>query len=1114
MSSSPGDPRAGWRLRLAPLAVVGVVYALTSYGNVRSPDAEVVFRTAESLAAGHGFRLEHDLAWWPGFGVARGRDGALYSVFGPGEALALAPIVAVLRWSGLPERVGSPPALGQYVGAGLQDGRPPDHLPDHALRWLASFFNVPVTLLMLLIFWDIAWRLTRHAGVATASMLALAFATPAWAYSGTFFSEPLLTLLLVFCFWCIARTDRRLGGDSGLATVWLGLAGLALGLAVLTHLTALLSAPFLAAYAVLVCREEPAHWWRAAGSFLLAFAIPLVWLGWFDFVRFGDVFESGRNVGNVAEQMGYGHFVSPWPALSGFLVGSGRSLIVYAPPALLGALGLGAFARRHRALAWIVGLGALARVLFVASRSDWHGGFAPGPRLLVATVPFLVLPAACLLLEWSGQVRKRLVQAWFACAALGVVVQAYLTTGEVFSYSRDLHDISDQIYTNWALGPLGHLLSGPRGPWMLLHVPLSNVALWLLISLVTLEASVLVLRRAWTSVGTAPTPLAEGTAPPWPARTVEVVWLAVLGIAFAALHLTSGHPFHRPLIDLDDRTIVGGLDGVSVTSYFSDRIWRPDAFAFPVRDLTYLWDHAVSHMFGIQTFVLSSVLLFLVYALLVYRWLKRTIPVPAALLLLTIVALHPANAEIVQWAISRKHLLVGIFTVAAALLVGRMTEGERRISVGEWIGLGALDVLSLLSHPTGALFPLWAGAVLLPKCRRQRDVGPLVGYLAVTLLVTWAWLHHVAAENSDYRGLSEQTGFALEGVGEQLRFLLLGLGRGTWQLLFPTSQAVYFNIDSLRNVAGLLLFAVGAAALGYLLRRLIQSQAPGARQGLQQAIQWFSLAALLLAPEAAFVMRRADFVMADRFLFLSLPYWLAGVYLVLSASDLSWISNLSLIRAARVSSVLGALYLVFCGAAALHWESELALYRPCVHEEGSDRCWFHYAAKLREAGCWEVAKEFGPMEAALKASASRKGSLFRPEGGLVLSLCKATVLGESLQARSIDLDALAGLGATEESLACARNLLAVEGGKPLDAFYRTATLFLVAGVDTAKMNQAILGAVTGQLEVLNALPALQEKGSGPALATLKARFGQQIDVSMMTVGRNMTLQALSRAPHL
>ena len=39
---------------------------------------------------------------WKGFGLARGVDGALYSVFGPGQAVALAPLVAVAR---------------QYVGA-------------------------------------------------------------------------------------------------------------------------------------------------------------------------------------------------------------------------------------------------------------------------------------------------------------------------------------------------------------------------------------------------------------------------------------------------------------------------------------------------------------------------------------------------------------------------------------------------------------------------------------------------------------------------------------------------------------------------------------------------------------------------------------------------------------------------------------------------------------------------------------------------------------------------------------------------------------------------------------------------------------------------------------
>ncbi len=591
----------------------------------------------------------------------------------------------------------------------------------------------------------------------------------------------------------------------------------------------------------------------------------------------------------------------------------------------------------------------------------------------------------------------------------------------------------------------------------------------------------------------------------------EAPWLIILFAACALVHLASGHPFHRPLIDLDDRTIVGGLETVSPAEYFGDRMWRPDAFAFPVRDVTYLWDHTLSGVLGVRTFVLSSVLLFIAYALLLYRWLRQTIPMPAALLLLTVIVLHPANVEIIQWAISRKHLLVGIFTIAGVLFVGRLTRVERPISVGEWIALVSLDALSLLSHPTGALFPLWAGATLFPQSRRNGQLRSLAACLTVMGLMTWVWLHHVAEQNSDYRGLSEQTGFAQEGAGDQVRSLLLGLGRGNWQLLFPVSQAVYFNIDSPRNLLGLLLLVGIVGYLGYLLRGLLCSSAPGARGAITRATQCFALGALLLAPEAAFVMRRADFVMADRFLFLSLPYWLAGTYHLLSASWVALFKGLSMSRAALSAAVLGALYVIVSAAAAARWESELTLYRPCVHEEGSDRCWFHYAAKLREAGCWEVAKEFEPMEAALKASAARKGSLFRPEGGLVLSLCKASVLGRSTQDRQRDLDALASLGATEESLASARNLLSVEQGNPLEAFYRTATLFLVAGVDTTKMNQAILGAAAGQLEVLNALPALQEKGSAPALATLKARYGQQIDVAMMSVGRAMTLQALARA---
>src|SRR5690242_13997692 len=87
------------RLRGAALALFlasFAVYLLTCYGGVRSPDAEVMFLGAQAIAEHGSLALERDTDWH-GFGVARGRDGRQYSVFGPLTSIVAAPIVLVME---------------------------------------------------------------------------------------------------------------------------------------------------------------------------------------------------------------------------------------------------------------------------------------------------------------------------------------------------------------------------------------------------------------------------------------------------------------------------------------------------------------------------------------------------------------------------------------------------------------------------------------------------------------------------------------------------------------------------------------------------------------------------------------------------------------------------------------------------------------------------------------------------------------------------------------------------------------------------------------------------------------------------------------------------------
>src|SRR5690606_6455242 len=83
------------------------------------------------------------------------------------------------------------------------------------------------------------------------------------------------------------------------------------------------------------------------------------------------------------------------------LLAPGRSLLIYSPPLVLALLAWPALRRRDSATAYFVLALALTRLLFVACRSDWHGGWAIGPRYLVPTIPVLLVPIAGRLARWS-----------------------------------------------------------------------------------------------------------------------------------------------------------------------------------------------------------------------------------------------------------------------------------------------------------------------------------------------------------------------------------------------------------------------------------------------------------------------------------------------------------------------------------------------------------------------------------------------------------------------------------------------------------------------------------------------------------------------------------------
>ncbi len=315
--------------------LAAILYAATSYAGVRSPDEEVVFETCDALLHRHTFAVEGQ-STWEGFGLAPGRDGRSYSIFGPLQPIACVPFLAAAdladhtRWFA---RV--PPPRSHYIDGGsravLMNAPIASAAAEmHARRTLVAWsFNALVAAATVLAFLRLCLRLAKHEISALVVTGAYAAGSLIWPYGGTFFSEPFAILLLILSF------DALLAGRR----VW---AGAALGLATCAHVTAILFLPF---WLVIACGAGGSRARAIAGASFLAGALAaLAPLGAFDAARFGSIWETGRHVS--PDGFGYGAFQAPWRGLWGLSLSPGKGLLLFCPVVLLGLAGWRSLARR------------------------------------------------------------------------------------------------------------------------------------------------------------------------------------------------------------------------------------------------------------------------------------------------------------------------------------------------------------------------------------------------------------------------------------------------------------------------------------------------------------------------------------------------------------------------------------------------------------------------------------------------------------------------------------------------------------------------------------------------------------------------------------------------
>jgi hypothetical protein len=413
---------------LALWLLCSAIYCWTAPGRITYPDDEIVFQTTASLVERGSLEIpgmtkrtgEREDQATGTFGWAPGRDGRRYGFFGHGLSVVAIPMYALAD------------ATVEHVDPRWRSAIRSDlftfHHRDLEADWLRLVVSLSNSLLtplgaVLLGLWLRELGYARRSAVLSA--LTYALATTAWPYAGTFLSEPLSVVVLLGSALAITRWQRD-GHPRQLAT-----AAILAGLAVHVHVLNLVALPCLAYYAL--APTIHASGWQTLGASLdrrawvIAAglgALTLVLLGVDHWWRFGSPFETGR-YGR------YGHWVWPWRGLATMLIAPGRSLLIYSPPLLLGLAAWPALRRRDPTTASFVLALALTRLVFVACRSDWHGGWAIGPRYLIPTIPFLLVPLAGWLDRWSSHAwPKRALAA--GLLGLSVPLQAWLASHSVF----------------------------------------------------------------------------------------------------------------------------------------------------------------------------------------------------------------------------------------------------------------------------------------------------------------------------------------------------------------------------------------------------------------------------------------------------------------------------------------------------------------------------------------------------------------------------------------------------------------------------------------------------------------------------------------------------------
>ncbi|MDE3076258.1 MAG: hypothetical protein KGJ86_12590, partial [Chloroflexota bacterium] len=281
---------------------------------------------------------------------------------------------------------------------------------------------------------SIAAELGATAGGAIGLGALFGLCTIAWPYSKYFWSEPAAGLMFLLAVLAAIRARRR---DS--IRAW-ALSSLFMLLALGARPAMIASYAIVGVYACLgiwegrrICRSKLRNTALGLGGPLAA---GLVGLGGYYLLGLllgkPPAWVAGL-IGNAWAVASHTFNSDLWAGLYGLLLSPGKSVFLYSPPLIAGAVAIPALWRKAwREAVLLVGLFGL-QVFLMARTAVWPGDSAWGPRYLVPLTPYLLLPLAAWFrpgYEMRGWMRWGVA----ATAGVGLAVQLFAVATNYDTY--------------------------------------------------------------------------------------------------------------------------------------------------------------------------------------------------------------------------------------------------------------------------------------------------------------------------------------------------------------------------------------------------------------------------------------------------------------------------------------------------------------------------------------------------------------------------------------------------------------------------------------------------------------------------------------------------------